>query len=111
MNVGVKIRELREAKGMTQSDLAEQLDVSKSTISMYERGAREPDLETLKNLSVVFNVFPTVFFIESDSELTFHCRNTDDAIIISILRKMTPGEVRRLCDFAQGMIAARPRKE
>ncbi|MDY2590085.1 MAG: helix-turn-helix transcriptional regulator, partial [Agathobacter sp.] len=36
----------RSRDGLSQSDLAKQLGVSTSTISMYEVGKREPDFET-----------------------------------------------------------------
>lgn len=47
---------LREATGLTQSQMAEQLGISRSTIGMYETGAREPDFETLEKIADFFNV-------------------------------------------------------
>ena len=38
-NVGKQIRKLRTARSMTQDDLAEQLFVSRQTVSNYETGA------------------------------------------------------------------------
>jgi putative transcriptional regulator len=37
-----RVRELREAKGLTQKALATQLDVSRQTIHSLERGEKEP---------------------------------------------------------------------
>ena len=39
---------MRVAKGLTQDELSKQLNISRSTIGMYEKGAREPDFETLE---------------------------------------------------------------
>lgn len=50
------LKRLRKSKGITQAELAKDLGVSKSTISMYEIGAREPDFETLEALADYFNV-------------------------------------------------------
>ena len=47
---------LRKNYGMSQSELAEKLGVTQQTISKYENGSREPDTETLKLLSSIFNV-------------------------------------------------------
>lgn len=40
----MKIRELREARGMTQAELARAVKVAKPTVCMWESGARRPDL-------------------------------------------------------------------
>lgn len=50
------LKYLRQRAGMTQLELADKLKVSKSTISMYENGNREPDFETLEFIADIFNV-------------------------------------------------------
>lgn len=50
------IKSLRKQRHITQVQLAEKIGVSRSTISMYEMGEREPDFETLEALADVFNV-------------------------------------------------------
>jgi len=42
-----RLREARKKAGMSQSDLATKVGVVKATISSYESGNREPDLEKL----------------------------------------------------------------
>ena len=37
------LKSLRVAKGLTQDELSKQLNISRSTIGMYEKGARAPD--------------------------------------------------------------------
>lgn len=51
-----KLKELRLKHNMTQKELAEKLCKGESTISMWERGDREMDYETLKDISSLFNV-------------------------------------------------------
>lgn len=51
-----RLKELRVSRNMTQSQLADLLGVAKSTVSMYENGRREPDLETLEAIADIFNV-------------------------------------------------------
>ena len=51
-----RLRELRKSRNMTQPQLAQLLGIAKSTISMYENGRREPDLETLEAIADIFNV-------------------------------------------------------
>ena len=49
-------RKLRTSSNLTQSALAEKIGISRSTIGMYETGAREPDFETLEKIADYFNV-------------------------------------------------------
>lgn len=51
-----KLKELREEKGLQQKELAELLNVSKSTISGWEVGRNEPQQEILIKIANVFEV-------------------------------------------------------
>lgn len=51
-----RLRLLRTQKGLSQMEFAKQIGVSKSSVNMYERGEREPGLETLELLADYFNV-------------------------------------------------------
>ena len=50
------LRSLREDSGLTQKELAQKLGLAYSTISMYERGEREPNFETMEAIADFFNV-------------------------------------------------------
>ena len=51
-----RLKELRLQKGYSQVELGKNLGLSNSTISMYERGERQPDFETLDLIADYFNV-------------------------------------------------------
>lgn len=51
-----KLKELRQQKGMTQSELAKLLKMQRSTLGMYETGKREPNFEILNMFANFFNV-------------------------------------------------------
>lgn len=53
---GDRLRELRIEKGCSQEEIAKIFKSSRSRISMYEQGAREPDFEVLETLADYFNV-------------------------------------------------------
>jgi transcriptional regulator with XRE-family HTH domain len=53
-----QIRDLREAAGMTQMDLAVQMGVTIATVSNWERGTSEPFARHLLKLARLFNVSP-----------------------------------------------------
>lgn len=50
------IRKLRTKYGYSQPELAQRLGVSRSAVSMYENGNREPNLEVLEAMCDIFNV-------------------------------------------------------
>lgn len=52
--LGEKIKKYREKKKMTQMEVAEVLGVKPATISKYEAGALEPNIESLKKLAELF---------------------------------------------------------
>ena len=54
--LGPRIAALRRAAGLSQGELAEQLQVSTSAVGMYEQGRREPSVETLVALARTFGV-------------------------------------------------------
>ncbi len=51
-----KIRELRRAKGLSQEELADKLNVSRQAVSKWETGAAVPTTETLVELADYFGV-------------------------------------------------------
>ncbi len=53
---GEQLRHAREVKGLTQKSLAEQLYVTRQTVSRWECGERYPDIITLKKLSLILSV-------------------------------------------------------
>ena len=50
------IKKLRIEKNLTIRELANELDVSYSSIGMYEQGRRQPNYETLEKIADFFNV-------------------------------------------------------
>ena len=54
--LGEKIKLCRENKKMTQNEVAEILGVKSATVSKYEAGSLEPNIESLKKLAELFEV-------------------------------------------------------
>lgn len=54
--LGEKIKLYRENKNMTQFEIAELLGVKPATISKYESGTLEPNIESLKKLAKLFDI-------------------------------------------------------
>lgn len=56
MSFGERLRELRISENLTQEQLAKKVKLSKANISKYEADLVEPNIDTLKLLSIIFNV-------------------------------------------------------
>ena len=67
---GKKLSELRKQKGLSQEQLATDLNVSQSSISNYESGATKPDTDILQKIAEYFEV-PVAYFF-SDEKTIFY---------------------------------------
>ena len=56
ITTGKQIRHLRTQSGMTQEELAGELNVTRQALSNWERDVNEPDLNTLKKICFLFGV-------------------------------------------------------
>jgi XRE family transcriptional regulator, master regulator for biofilm formation len=73
-NVGKRIKEIRQKRGLSVRELAKKMDTSHSYISRVENGKVTPSLETLVKMAEVLECNVSDFFdnenkIEADEEL------------------------------------------
>lgn len=61
--IGLRIKELRNIKDITQEALAESLGLQPNTIAKMETGKLYPKPETIAKLSNYFKVTPAIFFM------------------------------------------------
>lgn len=71
MKLSDKLIELRKAKGWSQEDFAEKLDVSRQAISRWENGTALPDAQNVVRISKLFNV-TTDYLLNDDYEGEMH---------------------------------------
>ncbi|MDY0235105.1 MAG: helix-turn-helix transcriptional regulator [Gudongella sp.] len=64
--LGDRIKKERISKDITQLELSKVLEVSTSTVGMYEQNRRSPDNETLTKLAKYFNVSTDYLLGNSD---------------------------------------------
>ena len=73
MNIGNKIKELRISKNLTQEELADRAELSKSFISQLERDLTSPSIATLIDILQCLGTDLKDFFAEeSDEQVVFH---------------------------------------
>lgn len=67
-NIGKKIKQLRNSRTLSQQELADKVNITRSTISNYEIGRRTPHLKDLQKLAEVFGVGLDFFGIQPTDE-------------------------------------------
>ncbi len=79
--IGKRIRQYREARQLTQKQLAEQLGISNTRVSNWEQGLNRPDADILAALCRVLDVSPSELLDVhlSGEELTEHERRVLEA--------------------------------
>lgn len=63
--VGMRIREVREQSGMTQTELANRIHVSRSSVESWECGQTYPSIDNCVALSETFHLSSEYFFSPS----------------------------------------------
>lgn len=75
--IGNKIRKYRKESGLTQEQLAEKINVTKSRVSNWEQGINRPDADIIGNICRSLNVSPSDLLDVhlTDDELNVHEKN------------------------------------
>ncbi len=92
--LGVKIRILREAAGLTQEQLAEAAGISVKFTGYIERGERSPSIKTLEKIAKALKVAPKELFDFADDEEKELAYQT----LLIELRKCSPDDIRTLTE-------------
>ena len=86
MDFGKQLKELRKKAGLTQQQLASQMNISKSVVSYYELNARTPSPEILRKIAVIFHVSTDYLLgLESSKMLDISELDPEDEIVLRML--------------------------
>lgn len=107
IELGLRIKELREAAGLTQAELATLSLKTVETISNFERGKTLPSVRTLVALAPHLDCSPADFF----SKLSLEPRSPDPATIAILNKgKLLDDEDRKLLIGFIDLLVARSRR-
>jgi len=84
-----KLKELRDERQITQTEIANALHITQKAYSYYERGEREPSIQTLIEIANYFN-------ISIDHLL---CRETDNYYALNSQEKRIIEKYKKLNDI------------
>ena len=84
---GERLQYLRSTHELSQAELADTLEISKSAISMYENNRREPDFLTLGKLADYFQVDMNFLLghTSTNVKLPVSSSNTDPQVLVDFL--------------------------
>lgn len=91
INVGQRIKQLREAQGLTVNKLANLSGISQSHLREIELGNKNPTVETLSYFCESLNITLSDFFKESDDNIT--------PVLLKSMRKLSEQQQLILADF------------
>lgn len=78
-----RLRHLREDAGLKQIDIAKKLNLSGPAYGHYERGTRDPNLDTLISISKFYNVTTDYLLGISDITLSNNSSNIESEDVTS----------------------------
>ncbi len=93
VELGQALRLLRKNCNLTQKQVAEILNLDRSTYAYYEGGTTEPDLKSIRKLAQIFNVDPVALLPDEDGRP--YVRVSD---VTGMVHQETPPEEMNLLD-------------
>lgn len=81
----IRLKELRQEKGLNQKELALEIETTQRNISNWENGNSEPDIQMILKMSKFFEV--TVdYFLNNQDELNINANNAflENSLITAI---------------------------
>lgn len=96
INVGKRIKNLREQANMSGRLLAEKTNLDPSQISKIEKGVSKPSLDALERICKVLNISLSEFFSDSANEQTAEYKE-----FIETMNALTPVQRKLLSQFIQ----------
>lgn len=115
--IGMRIKTMRRSRGIKQADLARAIGKAPSTITMYETGKREPEMETLEAIAHTLNVpFRELVADDDMSEVdrdrleALH-QNPRLGVLFDRSRKMESKDVETLIKLVNSIIRERDNNE
>ena len=113
--IGQACKKFREEKGYTQQQVADALNINRTTYTYYETGKTEPSIETLHKLVQIFNItyediLPDVeenyvkdSFISSRANQAIYNLSKDEQQILIARRALSPEKQKQLDEFISNL--------
>lgn len=109
--LGIKLKYMRSRMNFTQQQIADQLNVDRSTYSNYERAVTEPDIKTLLKLARIFDVdanellsdTKAVARVADSGGMPVYSLTKEERSFVVTLRVLTPEQKKAVFDYMNGL--------
>ena len=102
----MRLKEVRENRGITQRQAAIGLNLSPTVYNRYENGLREPSNVVLLAMADYFNVTVDELLGREVQQKEPPKGEALDSALVDMLVNLTPDQVQRVQDFVAGLKAA-----
>ena len=97
--IGARIKAARERAGLTQEDLAAELEMSPTHISVLERGLKAPKLETLVNIANALHVSSDMLL----QDVVLYAADGLASELSAAITKLSPKEQERILNAIRAL--------
>lgn len=101
MKFNLRLKQLRQARRLTQVELAKRLGISSAAVSMYESGQREPNFETEELIADFFNV--DIDYLRGKRDTTTEIVTPDTHLLFQIYKRLDARSREMVTAYAQGV--------
>lgn len=108
MSFATRLYDLRIMNGMSQQEVSDYLQLTRGAVANYEKGIREPSLETLEALGDLFNVSidylldkadHTTALLVGQPKVLVKARKLDD-----LIKQLSPDGMDKLIERAEELL-------
>ena len=99
----LKLKYYREKLGLSQAELSKKICISQQSISAYEKGTREPDINTINIICDFFNITSDELLGRTDIHNELHQAASSD-IDLAKLAEMDPNKKKMIEKTTNEMI-------
>ena len=101
-----RFMDCRKATGLTMREAGARLGIAESTVSLYETGKHDPDVDMIKRMAQLYGVSVGYLMGETEKEPQAQGKRLDSALV-NLLVQLDDAQAQRVRDFVAGMIASR----
>ncbi len=120
LSVGQRMKYYREQCNLTQQQVADVLNINRTTYTKYETGVSEPSNDLLGKICAIFGVdYNSILagsdslsakLADSDDELKMNTLSSDERMIIADYRTLPPEEQKKIAERVHNIVLERRKK-